>query len=213
MGNKNYKVSKRGDELAQNFYILHTSVIAAVFPAPQVFSSLLNMFYTNLLVIFVGLTVATASDSCVCNSLPVSDGVFLTRYRKCNALLEENQLANKVFCPGTEGYEASLKTYYSANAAQHSWCTVLPETTEDVQAVSRIISRHHCPFGIKAGGHSAWKGSSAVEHGVTVDFGTTAAPMDMTTTSDSRRQHELYHLRRDNWNCFYPAWCEVGLGV
>lgn len=173
MGDKNNKVSKRSEELVQKFpYVVHP--IAAVSSTTPKLSGLLSMF---LLLIFVGLTVATASDICVCNPGLVSDGVFLTKHRKCNALLDDKQLVNKVFCPGTEGYEASLKTYYSANAAQHSWCTVLPETTEDVQSVSRIISRHHCPFGMKAGGHSAWKGSSAVEHGVTVDFGTIPALM------------------------------------
>lgn len=73
--------------------------------------------------------------------------------------------------PDTAGYNARLKTYYSANAAQHAWCMVLPESTQDVQAVAGVISEHECPFGIKAGAHSAWKGSNGVEKGITVDFG------------------------------------------
>lgn len=48
---------------------------------------------------------------------------------------------------------------------------VLPESTADVQATVKIITKNQCPFGIKAGGHSAWKGSNGIANGVTVDFG------------------------------------------
>ena len=48
---------------------------------------------------------------------------------------------------------------------------VLPESTADVQATVKILTQEQCPFGIKAGGHSAWKGSNGIAQGVTVDFG------------------------------------------
>lgn len=48
---------------------------------------------------------------------------------------------------------------------------VLPEGTQDVSAIAKIISKHECPFGIRSGAHSAWKGSNGVESGVTIDFG------------------------------------------
>ena len=48
---------------------------------------------------------------------------------------------------------------------------VLPESTADVQATVKIMTKDQCPFGIKAGGHSAWKGSNGIANGVTVDFG------------------------------------------
>lgn len=48
---------------------------------------------------------------------------------------------------------------------------VLPRSTSDVQALAEIISKYSCPFGIKAGAHSAWKGSNGIENGVTVDLG------------------------------------------
>ncbi|KAH8800465.1 FAD-binding, type 2 [Xylogone sp. PMI_703] len=47
---------------------------------------------------------------------------------------------------------------------------VLPESTADVQATVKILVKEQCPFGIKAGGHSAWEGSSGIAEGVTVDF-------------------------------------------
>ena len=48
---------------------------------------------------------------------------------------------------------------------------VLPESTADVQATVKIMTKDQCPFGIKAGGHSAWKGSNGIANGITVDFG------------------------------------------
>jgi FAD/FMN-containing dehydrogenase len=75
-----------------------------------------------------------------------------------------------VLTPGTLAYSQSLSEYYSANAAQDAWCIVMPESTSDVQAIAQIISKENCPFGMKAGGHSAWKGSNGIKNGVTVDF-------------------------------------------
>lgn len=72
--------------------------------------------------------------------------------------------------PDSAVYDAQLKSYYSANAAQHAWCMVLPESTEDVQKIARAISDSKCPFGVRSGGHSTWKGSNGVERGVTIDF-------------------------------------------
>ncbi|KFY26447.1 hypothetical protein V491_01305 [Pseudogymnoascus sp. VKM F-3775] len=89
----------------------------------------------------------------------------------CAALGADKQLQGKVLSPGTEGYDAQLNTYYSANAAQHAWCMVMPESTRDVQATVKILTKNQCPFGIKAGAHSAFKGSNGIAEGVTVDFG------------------------------------------
>jgi FAD/FMN-containing dehydrogenase len=90
---------------------------------------------------------------------------------KCAALATDTQLQGKVLLPNTAAYNAEVDTYYSANAAQHAWCMVLPESTADVQATVKILTKDQCPFGIKAGGHSAWKGSNSIANGVTVDFG------------------------------------------
>lgn len=73
--------------------------------------------------------------------------------------------------PDTETYDERLQSYYSANAAQAAWCMVLPETTLDVSRIAQIISEHQCPFGIRSGAHSAFKGSNGAKDGITVDFG------------------------------------------
>lgn len=47
---------------------------------------------------------------------------------------------------------------------------VLPTSTEDVSAIAKVISTKECPFGIRSGAHSAFKGSNGVADGITVDF-------------------------------------------
>jgi FAD/FMN-containing dehydrogenase len=95
--------------------------------------------------------------------------VSLTRVQ-CAALTADQQLLGKVVAPNSAEYHAELASYYSANAALHAWCMVLPESTADVQTAVKILSKDQCPFGIRAGGHSAWNGSSGIANGVTVDF-------------------------------------------
>ncbi|KAF6821428.1 FAD binding domain-containing protein [Colletotrichum plurivorum] len=89
----------------------------------------------------------------------------------CSALARNENLKGKVYGQDSAVYDARLKSYYSANAAQEPWCMVFPENTEDVSALAKIISTLECPFGIRSGAHSAWKGSNGVKTGVTVDFG------------------------------------------
>ncbi|RGP77013.1 FAD binding domain-containing [Fusarium longipes] len=89
----------------------------------------------------------------------------------CSKLQEIPQLNKKVYMAGTMEYEERLDTYYSANAALHSSCMVMPESTEDVSAIMRVITNGQCPFGMSSGKHSAYRNSNAVEDGITVDFG------------------------------------------
>ncbi|KAJ6441455.1 MFS monocarboxylate transporter [Purpureocillium lavendulum] len=89
----------------------------------------------------------------------------------CEALATDRALQGRILTAEDPAYDARLQTYYSANAAQRPRCMAVPETTREVQAIARILARYGCPFGLKAGGHSAWKGSNSVADGVTIDFG------------------------------------------
>lgn len=80
-------------------------------------------------------------------------------------------LPGKVIADDDAFYDARLKSYYSANAAQAPWCMVLPEGTEDVSKIANILSTLKCPFGMRGGAHSAFKGSNGIKDGVTIDFG------------------------------------------
>ncbi|KAF1733462.1 putative FAD-linked oxidoreductase [Beauveria bassiana] len=135
------------------------------FPNPQ---SCLSRFIMKISVAFVVM---------------VAVGASATQGRRCcNDLAAQDSLRDKVFMPGSTVYDAQLKSYYSANAAQHAWCMVLPASTADVQAIARTINRRQCPFGIRAGGHSTWKGSNGVKNGVTVDL----SHMNTTTYDEEK---------------------------
>lgn len=47
---------------------------------------------------------------------------------------------------------------------------LLPETTQDVSQFMHVVSSNSCPFGIRSGGHSAFRGSNSVDDGITIDF-------------------------------------------
>ncbi|KAM0490381.1 hypothetical protein ACHAP8_011598 [Fusarium lateritium] len=72
---------------------------------------------------------------------------------------------------GTTEYEERLDTYYSANAALRSSCMAMPDSTDHVSAIMRVITDNQCAFGMSSGKHSAYRNSNAVEDGITVDFG------------------------------------------
>ncbi|KAI0127580.1 FAD binding domain-containing protein [Xylariales sp. AK1849] len=89
----------------------------------------------------------------------------------CSALAQDETLNGKVIFPDDSIYDARLAAYYSANAALHPWCMVLPASTADVSKVAQVITKYQCPFGMRSGAHSAFKGSNGVENGITVDLG------------------------------------------
>lgn len=126
--------------------------------------------------------------------------------------------------PNTEAYDTRLQSYYSSNAAQAAWCMILPHNTQDVSRIAKIISKHQCPFGIRSGAHSAFKGSNGVKDGITVDFGkqlscvsdhitfvTNTVPGYMNTTTFNNVTNTasigpgstwgaVYTTLKDNWN-------------
>ncbi|KAK7738854.1 hypothetical protein SLS63_002191 [Diaporthe eres] len=114
-------------------------------------------------------------------------------------------LKSKVLVPDTETYDERLQSYYSANAAQAAWCMVLPENTLDVSRIAKIISKHQCPFGIRSGAHSAFKGSNGAKDGITVDFGymnttTYNNVTNIASIGPGSTWERVYTTLRDGWN-------------
>lgn len=130
----------------------------------------------SALLLAASVSAATADTSCACVSFslgfqtPRLLASYVADTQKCNALAAVPGLKGKVYVPDTKQYDARLKTYYSANAALEPWCMVMPESTKDVSSIAKVISKEQCPFGIRSGAHSAWKGSNGIEKGVTIDF-------------------------------------------
>lgn len=102
---------------------------------------------------------------------------------------------------------------------------VMPENVEDVSRIAKVISGRKCPFGIRSGAHSAWKGANGVQKGVTVDFGTlssqwpgsrevlTIFPAYLNaTTYDAERKLALIGPGSD-WGHVYAALNPYGVGA
>ncbi|WAO95526.1 FAD-binding PCMH-type domain-containing protein [Fusarium falciforme] len=145
----------------------------------------------SLALLGAGASATATHDSCPC----------------CSALAAVPQLKGKIYVPGSNAYDARLKTYYSANAALEPWYMVLPETTQDVSKIAKVISKKKCPFGIRSGAHSAWKGSNGVENGITIDF----SYMN-TTTYDSKKKIASIQPG-SNWGRVYEALNEYGVAA
>ncbi|KAF7556854.1 hypothetical protein G7Z17_g1096 [Cylindrodendrum hubeiense] len=125
----------------------------------------------------------------------------------CSALAAIPALKGKVYVPESAKYEARLQTYYSANAALAPWCMVLPESTKDVSSIAKVISNKQCPFGMRSGAHSAWKGSNGIEKGVTIDFSYMNA-----TTYDSKKKIASIQPG-SNWGEAYEALNKYGVAA
>ncbi|KAG6999757.1 putative FAD-linked oxidoreductase [Fusarium oxysporum f. sp. conglutinans] len=125
----------------------------------------------------------------------------------CDALANIPQLKNKVYMPETTRYEQRLKTYYSANAALEPGCMVMPESTQDVSRVAKVVSKRSCPFGIRSGAHSAFRGANGVKDGITIDFGHMNA-----TVYDAK--HKLAKIQPgSNWGHVYEALDPYGVAA
>ncbi|KAF4978721.1 hypothetical protein FZEAL_4941 [Fusarium zealandicum] len=125
----------------------------------------------------------------------------------CSTLAAIPELKGKVYIPESDEYEARLETYYSANAALEPWCMVLPENTQDVSKIASVISGKKCPFGMRSGAHSAWKGSNGVENGITIDFSYMNA-----TTYDAESKVALIQPG-SNWGLVYETLNEYGVAA
>ncbi|KAF7563384.1 hypothetical protein G7046_g712 [Stylonectria norvegica] len=123
----------------------------------------------------------------------------------CSALAAIPKLKGKVYVPETTQYEHRLQTYYSANAALAPWCMVLPESTGDVSLVAKAIDRNKCPFGIRSGAHSAWKGSNGIHDGITIDLSYMNTTTYDTTTKIASIQPG------SNWGLVYEALNKYGV--
>ncbi|KAH8666189.1 hypothetical protein BGZ61DRAFT_400914 [Ilyonectria robusta] len=145
----------------------------------------------SVLMLAASVSAATADTSCAC----------------CNALAAVPGLKGKVYVPDTKQYDARLKTYYSANAALEPWCMVMPESAKDVSSIAKVVSKEQCPFGIRSGAHSAWKGSNGIETGVTIDF----SYMN-TTTYDSKKKIAKIQPG-SNWGEVYESLNQYGVAA
>lgn len=80
-------------------------------------------------------------------------------------------LGSKVLSPGSQGYNASPTSYYSAQeAALHPFCIVAPTSTADVSRAVVTLTRLNCTFAVRSAGHSTWAGDANIASGITIDL-------------------------------------------
>lgn len=90
---------------------------------------------------------------------------------QCAALLSEAGLADQVVTKDQILYSDRIDSYWSASAALHPECMVLPRTPEDVSKIMKVITKNQCKFGVRGGGHGNFALSNSIEDGITIDFG------------------------------------------
>ncbi|KAJ2988891.1 hypothetical protein NUW58_g3749 [Xylaria curta] len=83
-------------------------------------------------------------------SIQVGDNNITVNLFRCSALAA--LLPSKISFPGSLGYNASLTSYYSAQAAAvHPACIVSPTSSADVSKAVKTLTRLDCDFAIRAG--------------------------------------------------------------
>jgi FAD/FMN-containing dehydrogenase len=83
--------------------------------------------------------------------------------------------ADKVLLPGSAGYNASISSYFSPQAAAvHPACFVTPQTVTDVSDVVQSLTSSDnggpCEFAVRAGGHMWFPDANSAPGGVTIDL-------------------------------------------
>ena len=72
---------------------------------------------------------------------------------------------------GEAAYDAGLGRFWSQQQSQtRPRCFVHPTDAEDVAVVLLLARATQCPFAVKGGGHSSFKGCSNSDGGITIDF-------------------------------------------
>ncbi|CAJ2512827.1 Uu.00g009460.m01.CDS01 [Anthostomella pinea] len=95
--------------------------------------------------------------------------------RQCEALVALLG-TDKVLLPGSTGYNASLSSYFSPQAAAvHPACFVTPQTVSDVSNAVKSLTtsaNNSTPgeFAVRAGGHTWFADANSAPGGITIDL-------------------------------------------
>ncbi|KAI9764905.1 MAG: hypothetical protein M1840_007930 [Geoglossum simile] len=118
------------------------------------------------------------------------------------------QLGSKVSFPTSQTYETQSNSYWSLQEANLlPACRLAPTSSKDVSVAIAALSKYHCPFAIRGGGHMSWAGAANIENGVTIDMGA----MDVVEVSEERRVVSVGAGAR--WGTVYSKLEPLGLAV
>ncbi|KAK7990078.1 hypothetical protein PG989_010393 [Apiospora arundinis] len=93
---------------------------------------------------------------------------------RCEALIARLG-ADKIFLPGSTGYNASVSSYFSPQAAAvQPACFVTPKTVHDVSEVIKLLTSSDdggpSAFAVRGGGHTWFAGANSASGGITIDM-------------------------------------------
>ncbi|KAI0895158.1 putative oxidoreductase [Annulohypoxylon nitens] len=93
---------------------------------------------------------------------------------KCSALVALLG-ADKVLLPDSSGYNTSLQSYFSPQAAAvKPTCFVTPQTVEDVSNIVKSLTSPDnggpCDFAVRGGGHTWFANANSAPEGITIDL-------------------------------------------
>lgn len=129
-----------------------------------------------------GKGVASDRLNEISSGLKHNDGCFCSLACDTLASIFGDDSVNIV---GQESYEESRSKFWSQQQSQDAkpQCFVHPMDAEDVSVIILLSRATQCPFAVKGGGHTPFKGGSNSDGGITIDFGR----MKHVILSDNRK--------------------------
>ncbi|KAI3317205.1 putative oxidoreductase [Xylariaceae sp. AK1471] len=120
--------------------------------------------------------------------------------------------SDKVLLPGSAGYNASLSSYFSPQAAAvHPTCFLTPHTVDDVSAAVKSLtsSGNGGPyeFAVRSGGHTWFADANSAPSGVTIDL------RGLNSVDLSADQSSVSVGAGATWDAIYGKLDPLGLSV
>ncbi|PQE33511.1 FAD binding domain-containing protein [Rutstroemia sp. NJR-2017a WRK4] len=83
----------------------------------------------------------------------------------------QRTLQSKVSFPNSTEYVYEESQYWSAQQSSAvPTCRIAPLSAKDVSQAILALKKNQCQFAVKSGGHSAFRGGSNIDGGVTIDL-------------------------------------------
>lgn len=77
---------------------------------------------------------------------------------------------NDTLLPSSNGYEASLTSYWSLQARTNPSCIATPSSSRQVSLITNVLVKNSCPFAIRSGGHNPFPNNNIEGPGITIDL-------------------------------------------
>lgn len=108
-------------------------------------------------------------SGCECLLLQLPESLRLTEMMQCSALT--GKLGDKVITRNTPAFTSAQGEYWTTiESALAPACFVQPTSATDVSDALLAAKQYQCPFAVKSGGHTPFKGAANIDDGITIDL-------------------------------------------